>query len=102
MASKKKVRPLTAAQAEHQEQWASLKPLCVAERDRSGMITKPSVAHLHYGAKADVLEVLYVNTWWGGKGSNTIRTNKIFEKADVRFRRQRDILDEFQRDGILT
>jgi hypothetical protein len=87
--------------------WEDWKYFCVSKRDvRTGKIKTPSIAHALYGNIADVLETLYRATYRGGYGHpeqrTAIRTKVVAEKAGVKFRRQREILNLFQADGVLT
>lgn len=89
------------------EDWGLYKHLCVPKRNRAtGAIIKPSVAHVLFRKKADVLEQLYLSTYRGGYGSpeqkTIIRTRTITAHSGAKtFRRQREILDEFKNAGIV-
>ena len=80
--------------------WPKYKHLALStRRRRNGGILNPSVAHLLFDKPvANVLEQLYLCTYKGGygdpQGESTILTKRITAECAIKFRRQRDILNE--------
>jgi len=89
------------------EDWERFKHLAVStRRRRNGEILKQSVAHLLFKKHvADVLEQLYLSTYKGGYGDPqdecTILTKKITAECAIKFRRQREILDELEKEEVV-